>query len=260
MNYGFNVAASGVLTNMYRMDVMANNLANISTVGFKPEVAMVRQRDVARVEDNLPHLPSNAMLERLGAGVMPMPTRISFSQGTISSTGNPLDVAIQGEGFFVVQDGASSGADRFRLTRDGRFTRDRDGRLVGVASGMPVMDAGNRPIVIPDDAPVTIDARGTIRQRGAVLAQLQVTRINDPQQLRKAGDGMFVASAAAWDSRRTADVIVTQNAIEESAVDPVSMMMGITDAGRAAESSMGMVSNFDRMLERAINTLGRTSG
>lgn len=259
MNYGMYVSGSGVLTSLYRMDVLSNNLANVGTVGFKADRPGVMQREAARAEDGLGFMPSNALLERLGAGVMSAGNRVSFTQGSLSTTGNPLDVAIRGDGFFVVQDSAGTGTERFRLTRDGRFTRDREGRLVSATTGMAVMDLGNRPIFIADDAPVSIDARGVIRQRNVEVARLQLVDVADRSRLAKVGHGMFRATGEAWSGRRAAGGLVVQNAVEESAVDPVEMMMRITDAGRAAESNMGMVNNHNQMLERAINTFGRVS-
>lgn len=74
MYYGIQLAASGALTSLYRTDVLANNLANINTAGFKPDMVYTRQRDTARVEDDLPFLPTDDLLERLGAGSTWPPT------------------------------------------------------------------------------------------------------------------------------------------------------------------------------------------
>ena len=117
MNYGLQIAASGVLVQMHRTDVLANNLANIDTVGFKPDWAGALARDPARREDGLLGLPSDALVERLGAGVLAAPTMTSFAQGPIRQTGRDLDAAIRGTGFFVV--GGESGPASLRLTRDG---------------------------------------------------------------------------------------------------------------------------------------------
>lgn len=258
MNYGFQLSASGTLSNLYRMDVLANNLSNATTIGFKPDRVAFVQRDVAAVEDDLA-LPSSKLLERLGGGVHPAANRTSFEQGSISQTGNPLDLAIQGEGFFVLEDSSNGGGERFNLTRDGRFTRDASGQIVSATTGQPLMDVGNRPIFLPGNGAVTIDAAGNVRQSGAVLGRVQIADIDDRTQLRKMGHGMFSPTAEGWSARTTGTGIVTQNAVEEASVDPIAMMMQITDAGRAAESNMGMVSNHDRLLERAINTFGRVS-
>ena len=130
MNYGSQLSLSGVLTALHRQDVATNNLANLNTVGFKPEIAMTRQRDVVRAEDGQWALPSDAMIERLGAGVQLAPTLTNFTQGTVAPTGNDLDVAIEGSGFLVVRDATDGAADRIRLTRDGRLTRSASGLTI----------------------------------------------------------------------------------------------------------------------------------
>ena len=76
MNYGMYISASGALTSMHRLDALTNNLANVNTVGFKPHTPAVKQRDVARVEDDMPLADSNAMLERLGGGVQLAPAAL----------------------------------------------------------------------------------------------------------------------------------------------------------------------------------------
>jgi flagellar basal-body rod protein FlgG len=259
VNYGLQISASGVLTSLYRMDVLANNLANLDTKGFKPELPMLRQRDAVRQEDGLGSWPSNWMLERLGAGVTTAPNRTDFEQGTLVSSGNPLDLAIEGDGFFMMRDLTDSGADRYRLSRDGRLTRDGNGRLVSVTTGLPVMDTENREITIPPGEEVQIDPDGAIRQNGRVLATIQLVSVSDNQRLRKLGHGMFVAPADVIQNRKHAAGALRQGFLEGSAVDAVSTMMAITDAGRAAETNLQMIQMQDRLMDRAINSLGRIS-
>jgi flagellar basal-body rod protein FlgF len=257
IGYGLNLSASGALTALYRMDVMANNLANISTVGFKPELAMARQREAARPEDGLGFLPSNALLEQLGGGVMNAPNRISFSQGPLQTTGNPLDVAIDGEGFFVLRDTAASDADRFLVTRDGRFTMNQNRELVSTSSGMPVMDNQNRPIVLDGTGDVQIGPDGGIRQNGQQVAQLGVVALDDLARIAKGPGGTFIAPPDVMQRRRTAPGLVKQHALEGAAVDPIRAMLSVTGAGKAAEANFGMIQSHDRLMERAINSLGR---
>lgn len=258
MNYGMQISASGVLTSMYQQDVATNNLANLNTVGFKPEISRLIARDSARVEDGLTGLPSNALLERLGAGVLVAPNRISFEQGPLISTPNDLDLAIQGDGFFVIRESTDVTGDRFRLSRDGRLTRDASGQLVRSADGLPVLDVQNRPIRLPA-GPVFISADGTISQEGKVLAQLQVTQVPDTARLRKIGHGMFQAPADAMESRRAATGLVRQFNLESAAVDPVLATVQVTDAARNAERNFGMIQYHDRLIDRAINVLGRVA-
>lgn len=259
MNYGLYMACSGVLTNLYRQDVASNNLANIVTTGYKPDLTSVRQRDAARIEDGLGAVPSNRMLERLGAGVMMAPNRVSFEQGPLRSTGDDLDLAIQGEGFFVLRDETDATGDRFRLTRDGRFTRDERGRMVSATLGLPLMDMTNRPIVIPDGPQVVIGGDGVIRQGDIELGRIQLSAVPDKTRLKKLGHSQFLAPADQVRARRQATGQIQQGMVEEAAVDPVQAMMAITDASRDAEGCFNLIGTHDRLMDRAINTLGRVS-
>lgn len=259
MNYGIQLSASGAMTALYRMDLLSNNLANAGTAGFKPDIGATRQRDVVRVEDGVFSLPSNELLEKLGGGLLLAPNRVSFDQGGLERTDSPLDVAIQGDGFFVVRDEADTSGDRMRLTRDGRFLRDAQGRLVLAASGMPVMDRSNSAIHIPEGAEVSIDADGTVRQNGEELAKIQLAAVPDRSALVKLGASLFRATSGALASRDAATGILRQGHIETSATDSVKTMLDISSAGRDFESNINMISQADRMVERAVNVLGRVS-
>ncbi len=258
MNYGMYISASGALTAMYRQDVITNNLANANTPGFKASLAIARQRDPVRIEDGLGHLPSNAMLERLGAGVMMSPTRLSLSQGPIKQTGNDLDIAIRGEGFLVLRHESGKEGETLRLTRDGRLARGPDGLLVRATDGKVVLDENQRVIRLPDRGAIHIDARGEIRIDGVRVARLALVRVDDPSGLRPAGEGMYAPDQRAMTGglERASGTIV-QGAIEGSGVNPISAMMEMTAASRAFEANIGMIAQQDRLIERAINGLGR---
>lgn len=259
MNYGLQISASGAMTAMYRQDVYSNNLANGTTAGFKPDIPAARQRDSARVEDGVEFLPSDELLERLGGGLQMMPNRTKFEQGSLESSSSSLDLAVQGEGFFVVRDDADTSGDALRMTRDGRFTKDARGQIVSATSGMPLLDANSRPIVLGDSGEVTVDSDGTVSQDGKPVARIQFVMFPDKGQLHKRGNGVFSAPPNAMSSRQPADGLIKQFMVESSAVDEVSSIMQITGAGRDFESNMNMISAADRMMDRAINTFGRVS-
>ncbi len=257
MNYGMYISASGALTSLYRQDVFANNLANATTPGFKPSLAMARQRDPVRSEDGLGFLPSSDLLEQLGAGVMMSPSRVSFEQGAIRGTGNDLDVAIRGDGFFVVQHEADG--DTTRLTRDGRWTRSSDGTLVRITDGKAILDDRGQPIYLPDEGAITIDQRGSIHIDGVPVARVALLETDDKAALIPVGDGMFEASGNVEASLTEGSGQILQRAVEGSAINPISAMMALTAAGKAAQGNIGMITYHDRMMERAINGLGRVT-
>ena len=132
MNYGLYLAAGGTMTSMHRLEVAANNLANANTTGFKPDLAVSQARLPARLNDAAMAAPPRELLEQLGGGHWLGASRFDLSQGPLEATDNALDVAIDGEGFFVV---ASDGQSQALLTRDGRFTLNDRGELVSSASG-----------------------------------------------------------------------------------------------------------------------------
>ncbi|MGP1272261.1 MAG: flagellar hook-basal body protein [Phycisphaerales bacterium] len=259
MNYGLYLSASGALTSMHRLDALTNNLANVNTVGFKPHTPVVRQRDAAREEDGLMHLESNALLERLGGGVQIQTTRIGFTQGPLQQTGNPLDLAINGDGFLMLRGDQSGDEVELLLTRDGRLALDSDGTLVQASSGRPVLNLAGQPIRLDRGREVQVNTSGAILQDGVEVAQLRFVDVADRQRLTKRGDGQFGLTSDAIESLRPADGLITQGEVEGSAVDEIRELMRVQSAAGDARSNLAMIQYHDRLMDRAINRLGRTT-
>lgn len=248
------ISASGVLTAMYRQDVVANNLANLETAGFKPDVSVTRQRASAAQEDGLDTIESAALIQRLKAGVMLMPNRMDLTQGELATTSSPYDLALNGRGFFQVRAPDGEGV---RLTRDGRFLRGATGRLVN-GEGLAVLDAGGGEIVIPDGRkPIEVMGDGTITQGGAVVGRLGVVVPGDPGGLRKEGHSLY--RLRDGDEASESSASVRQFHVERSAVDEVRALMDITSASREVEANVSMMQHADRLNDRMINTFGRVS-
>src|SRR5256714_3183439 len=121
MIYGLYLSATGVVTNSYRQDVIANNLANAETVGFKKDLASFVERRTAAAERGLGSGSSDPMMEHLTGGLWTLPTTVDVSQGELEATGHNLDCAVVSKGYFLAQDGKG----QQNLTRDGRFAIDR---------------------------------------------------------------------------------------------------------------------------------------
>ena len=257
MNYGLYLAASGVSTNMARLDVLSNNLSNVNTVGFKPLSAPTRARDVVRVEDGLQHMRSDRMLERLGAGVMPAPTMVRDRQGALTETGRPLDVAIQGDGFLVAR--AGEGEAGLRLTRDGRLAMDGDGTLRLAGSGSAVLDDRGQPIRVDPSRRMEIRGDGVVLQDGGAVARLRVATVADPTALRPMGEGLYASRDGSPLGLRAAEGVVRQGMVEGSAVDPVRTLMGINRAGSASRSNLRVIDLINQNMQSAINRFGRVS-
>ncbi len=259
MNYGLMISASGALTSLHRQQVLTNNLANVNTAGFKPSLAAVRQRDAARVEDGLMSMPSNRLLEQLGAGVMLMPSAVSMKQGPLKETGRPFDLALQGKGFLVLAQQSEDGQEQIRFTRDGQLARNNDGRLVHAASGLPVLDADNQPIDVPGRGDFMVDEQGWIFAGSERIARLQIADVPDAKQLKKLGANLFGADPVVMTQRAAANATIQQRFIEQSAVNAIDAMMAVTGASKAFSANIGMITYHDKMMDRAINALGRVT-
>lgn len=259
MNYGLYLSASGVLSNTYRQDVFANNLANVETPGFKPDIPSIRQRDPESVEDQLGMDVSKALLDRLGGGVLAGNQRINFAPGAHRPTGNPLDAALtEKHQFFAVETvDPQTGRSAVSLTRDGRFTLNSARELI-TQSGKRVLDAADQPIVIEGEGQASLDDTGQVLLNGQVIAQVQVTRVGDLDQLTKRGQGLFAFKGP--DTREAlppGQVNMKQGYIEASGVDPIMAMMNVVASTKAATSNANMIRYHDQILDRAVNTLGR---
>jgi flagellar basal-body rod protein FlgF len=226
-----------------RMDATANNLANAATTGFKSDALRFEtlvQRPAASQDQ-----PSDVRFVR-DAGIVR-----DMAQGTIAPTGAPFDVAIQGDGFFMVQ-----GPDGPAYTRDGAFTLSADGTLV-TKSGRAVLSQGGSTLAFdPQGQPPTIDATGTVRIAGVEAGQIGVTKFTDPNSLQEIGDNLYTAPGQ---SGQPSDARVVQASLEGSNVRPVVELTNLIQISRAYESAAQMVKNSDDLRKQAVQTLGRAA-
>lgn len=266
MNYGLYLSAAGALSNMHRQDVMANNLANLATVGFKPDEVTFMTRLPERIDPgSLSSCEEPAdpqlMLERLGGGQWVAPSRVDLRQGPLQKTGNDLDVAIAGEGFFVVSATDNVTKDSLRLTRDGRFTLNADGELIMAANGHRVLDDGDQPIVLDSDLPVTIGSSGDISQGGEIVATLGFVNVANQGALRKDGDNLLRFNGDGGPQARRSDAAgeIKQRHVENSAVDPITALNNLMNASKAVQANLTMMQYHDNTLGQVINTYGRVA-
>jgi flagellar basal-body rod protein FlgF len=251
MLYGLYLSAGGVMSSSYKQDVIANNLANSETTGFKRDIPAFRQRLTQAQESRRPGDWSDPVLEGLGGGLFVQPSQFDLQQGAIEKTGNPLDVAIEGNGFFAVSDKGQT-----RLTRDGRFRLDQHGNLIN-NSGQSVVDDRGAAISIPTDGPVSIDAKGAILERGKVVGQIGTFDVPDYSKLEKLGDGLLAYS----DANRILPTSTTVHgeSLESSNVDPATELTELMDSQRQLEMNANMIHIQDTMLQRLVNDVGKIS-
>lgn len=258
MNYAMYISASGMSVAMARQNVISNNLANVATVGYKPDSFATVHRAPAREEDGLYWMDSNAMLERLGAGVQPSFSRVEQAQGALLESENDFDLAVQGEGFFRYERGDLAGG--IGLSRDGRLTLNGEGVLVRSTDGAAILDAQGQRIRLDTGQRFEVTSDGRVRQGGEDVARLQLVTVPDASLLVKAGSGDFTfGQRVSLNELRDAGGQIKQGFREDSAVDAIKAMMDVTSASRAAESNMKMITAMFEIMGEAINRLGRTS-
>jgi len=251
MIYGLYLSATGVMTNSYRQDVIANNLANSETAGFKRDLALFQERRTAAQERGLGPGPTVPGLERLGGGALVSPTQVDASQGELEPTGNPLDVGIMGSGYFAVQD-----QNQTRLTRAGKFMVDRTGKLVlANGKGQPVLDVKGKPIQLSLSASTEIGTDGTITQDGKPVARLGVFNVPDRLKLVKQGGGLLAYSDP---NQLTASSATLQSKfVERSNVDPATELANLMESQRQLEANANMIRYQDQTLGRLVNDVGK---
>lgn len=251
MVYGIYSSAAGLMTSQYRQDVLANNLANVATVGFKQDLTAIRERLPASREELTDRDASDASLAGMTGGSLVAPTYTSFEPGAVETTGNPLDVAIAGEGFFRVRAGRTEG-----YTRDGRFTLSADGKLMTATGRAEVLDEGGRPIKVPAALKerVRIHANGEVRAGGKSYGQIGVVNVDDPSLLAKTGGNLLESLGA-----RVVEVqpALQVGAIETSNVDPTRTMVSMLEATRAYQMNATLIGLADQTLGRAVNEIAK---
>jgi len=227
------------------VDIVANNVANASTTGFKREGI---EFDTL-LSQPVPGQSINFVVDRA--------TYRDSSTGPITPTGNSLDLAIQGPGYFEVQ--AADGTTRY--TRAGSLQVSNQGQLV-TATGLPVLNDGGQAIVIPDTTTeLNIAANGFITARvdnGANLAELGkigLVAFPNEQQMKPQGNGLYSTDQAST----PADSSVVQGALEQSNVQPILEMTDMIKIQRAYEQTSNLISQENTRLNSAITTLSKTT-
>ena len=250
MIYGLYVSAAGMMANDYRQDVVANNLANAQTAGFKPDISIFQQRLTERMEDG-PRLPvPQPVFEQLPGGLQVYPTRTQFVQGALESTGRQLDVALVGEGFLKV-----SQDDQINYTRDGRFELAKNGKLQTL-SGSAVLDENDQPIRLDRRSDVVITRDGGIYQQDERVATLGVVDLPEKTSARKLGSNLF-EYRGTQPPVPAANTVIEPGFIESSEADPVQQMTLLIQATRAYQANATLITYQDQTLGRAVNDVGR---
>lgn len=252
MDRGVYAAASGGLLQARRLQLVANNLANVSTVGFKAERLVSRQQEFAdtlasSIASNAPHAKGD---QQRVPGVVDIDSVTDFSPGPVTTTGNPLNVALNNKNqFFVVNT-----PDGERYTRAGNFTLNAQGTLV-TPDGQPVLGEGG-PITIQGGSNATISGNGTVSLNGASVGRLRVVEIADLNQLERA-DGTRFSLKGGQASPVAANVI--PQSVEMPNVEVVPCMIDMISSQRSFEGYTKTLQTMDELTNLAIRN-ARVSG
>lgn len=239
-------AAGGLRSRMESLDMLANNLANAGTSGFKTD------REFYSLYTGT---PADALAPGQSATTLPVIERpwTDFSQGTLAPTGNPLDLALSGKGFFVVQ-----GPSGPLYTRSGSFQVGSDG-AVKTQDGYPVLLQSGDKINLQPNAPVNVATDGTVSQAGKVLGRLQVVEFADTAALTKAGNSYFHTANPKVKPNPATGAEVLQGKLESSNVGTAESAVRLVAIMRQFEMLQKAVTLGTEMNSQAIQEVARVS-
>ena len=246
---GFYNLTSGMLSQGRRLDVVANNMTNISTAGYKAEQYTDRTFDevmVTRIGNKIKR-PSQTMETYQSHILAPDHLYTDFSQSSFEETTLPLDFAIQGEGFFAIDTG-----DGVAYTRAGSFTLDEEGYLCLSELGR-VLDREGNPIQLPTDK-LEVDKKGALyTENGDYLGNLGVYMFEDNGELERTPYGLFLGDGAQVNE----DAQILHKWVERSNVNMVKEMVSMMTTQRALQSAAQMSKIYDQIINRVVNEIGR---
>lgn len=250
---------SGALMQEKRLDVLTNNLANVNTSGFK-EDRPVFQAILTGAEESSSNVPSVrsvshnplslSMYELNRTLVAFSGTKTDFSPGAIKKTGNPLDVAIVGDGFFSVET-----PQGVMYSRNGSLTISSNGDLV-TQDGLPVLGQNGKISLEGDD--ISIGTDGTVLVDGNEVGKLKIVNFPRPYPLKKVGGSLFSLTTSGENGKVNTDVNVKQGFLELSNVNVVKEMVMMVEVNRAYQAYQKVIQGvFDTITRKAVNEVGR---
>ena len=254
---GLYTAYTGMVNEQNRMDIMTNNLANASTVGYKKEGSTSQSfNDVltVKIKDQSVGMRNVQKIGIKNPGVKIGENYTDYTQGSFRITDNTYDLALAGDGFFAIEFTNKAGETDTKYTRAGQFTLNKDGYLV-TEEGDYVLDTQNRRIRLNTllDSKITDD--GTIYQNDQAVARIQVTDFEDYDYLEKYGETYYQPIEGA--KTATADAQVKSGYLEMANVQIVSEMVNLISITRAYESNQKVVQTIDGTLDVAANQIGK---
>jgi len=253
---GLYTAYTGMANEQKRLDIIANNLANSATVGFKKDSATNQSFDnllTLKIRDK-----SEAFNDRpvgqMSLGVKLGEVYTDYGQGSLRQTSNSYDMALEGKGFFTVDVTDKAGNVSTQYTRSGNFTMNKDGYIVDGSGNHLMGNAGD--IQVPENTGnLVVDSSGGVYADGVYIDTMKITDFTDYNYLVKAGDTMYQALGGATETVGSAQV--NQGYTEQSNVNVVSEMIDMINVTRAYEANQKVIQSVDKTLDLAANSVGR---
>jgi len=253
---GLYTANWGMINEQKRVDILANNMANATTTGYKKEGSTSEAfHDVLAYKIHDTSEPNVA--KKLGAmnmGVKLGEVYTDYSQGPIHETGNTFDMALSGNGFFAVEFTNKAGETSVKYTRDGNFTLNVKGELVNKNGDFVLDDSGNH-IVLDPMKEFSVDRQGNVYLDNTKLAKIQVTDFEDYDYLEKYGENYLTALDGS--ATKIPNCQVISGYLESSNVQVVQEMVDLINFTRQYETNQKMIQAIDSTLETAVTKVGR---
>lgn len=240
------ISGEGAIVQQRRLEVIANNLANLETPGFKRDVATFQARFAEAIQQG-DDFPGSRTQNDIGGGVKVVDVQTNFADGSLRNTKIPTDFAINGDGFFQIRgrDGAAY------LTRAGDFTIDAEGRLVTQSDDLPVLDDSGSEIIIDNSLPWAVEFGGLIAQDGSTTA-IGLVKPASLGDLVKVGSNMF---RSLGPTNPVADEArdIRQGFLEQSGVNATREMTAMIETSRAFEANTRLIQHQDTMISGLVN-------
>lgn len=268
---GVYTALSGAIAQSQRLDTIANNIANVNTPAFKRDQQLFQEYITANEKPptviQVPKVPASieSFYDFQGGDksfVDSAGTFTDFGQGGLKNTGNALDVAIDGQGFFEV-----ATPNGVKLTRHGSFTLDGNGQIV-TKDGYPVMaeavgegvDPASRVLKVTGSPHLAITDDGQVFQGEELIGRLSVVEIKDKDQLQKIGSSMYgIKANAQAEITKNGKPSLKQGFLEQSNVNIIQEMTDMIATTRTFESTQKAINAYDSMAEKLVNVVGKST-
>lgn len=253
---GLYTAYTGMLNQQNKVDVIANNLANAATTGYKKEGSTSESFDAVlayKIKDQTSAYRGR-YIGNMNLGVKIGENYVDYTQGAFETTGNTFDLALSGKGFFCVEFTNKSGETSTKYTRDGSFTLNVDGYLV-TKDGDYVLNSNRQRIRLDPMATTRIDENGTIYQNDREITRIGLQDFEDYNYLEHYGENYYQPVEDATPVESNAKMY--EGYLEASNVQVVTEMVELISATRTYESNQKIIQTIDDTLDKAVNQLGK---